>query len=291
VFSGQAGTNPAWAAPNSSETSSGAFIAANVPANYNAQAQMLLRTSTGTACNYCHIDSSIGVKVVYAGQSDIFGYAQNFTSSFAHNYHEAGCGDCHAVHGANTYGGAMSSAILHKRPRLRDPQREVIGATASSNTDVPAIYATLDDAYAGTDRNTQQTAFCSSCHYVYNTSSAQAIKERGGTAGFTKHHPMADALTSRTAAAGTAKGANNTVGQIQWAWVGSNTCRSCHSAGLDGSDPNSGLTGYTDQSFPHYTKGNYRFLNQVSDAEYATDEVCLDCHRNSGGTAGVGISF
>jgi hypothetical protein len=297
VFEGQVPTNtvtgawaPSGANGGSTYSDAASYIAAN-PGGYPTQAQMLLRSGAGTACNYCHVDSSIGGKVVYAGQSDIFGYAQNFTSSYAHNWHDAGCNDCHSVHGANTYDGALTSAILNRQPRSRDPQREVIGAITSSNTDVAPLYATLADAYAGTDRDIQTTAFCSSCHYVYNTSSAQAIKERGGTAVFTKHHPMADALTSRSAAAGAAKGANDITDEIQWAWTGSNTCRSCHSAGLDGSDANSGLTGYTDQSFPHYTKGNYRFLSQSSDAAYATDEVCLDCHRNAAGTAGVGVSF
>lgn len=310
VFEGQIDPNTttgAWAPSGESGGSkysdSAAYIAAEGGA-FDAEAQMLLRSKAGTACNYCHVDSSIGNVVVYAGQADIFGWTQNFESSFAHNYHDAGCGDCHSVHGANTYDGPLASAILHKQPRNRNPQREVIGALTSSNTAVPAIYATLDDAYAGTstdtsidgDRYFQQTAFCSSCHYVYTDGSDRAIKERGGTAVFTKHHPMTSA-GSPTANRAAAKGANNTAATKQWAWNGSQTCRSCHSAGYDGSDTGydgsdiKTLTGYSESSFPHYTKDDYRFLSQSSTAEYATDEVCLDCHRNGEGTMGVGKSF
>jgi hypothetical protein len=258
---------------------------------------MLLRSNVGNACNYCHINTSIGVKEVYAGDPDVFGYSQNFTSSFAHNYHDAGCADCHSTHGAQTYEGPLASKILHQLPRNRAPQREVVTATSpstpSSSGPVPALFATAADAYAGTDiagtgdRWVQETAFCSSCHYVYSDKSEAAIQERGGTARWHKQHPMKAADAAATAA-----GASGTNNNKQWAWVGSGTCRSCHSAGVvDEVGAPTQTTGYSTANFPHYTQDKYRFLEQSSAAEHATDQVCLDCHRNSGGTAGVGISF
>jgi nitrate/TMAO reductase-like tetraheme cytochrome c subunit len=300
VFENQSGTSAAWGVPNSSETTVGGYNANAAPVGtptYNSayngyaagspvQAEMLLRTGVGTACNYCHINSSIGVKEVYAGQADIFGYSQNFTSSYAHNWHDAGCSDCHAVHGANTYNGVLSEKILNRMPRNRNPQREVIAAQTTSNSNVPALYATLADAYAETtDRDKQTSAFCSSCHYVYSNASENAVKERGGTAGFTKHHPM---KAAEAGSASTAMGASDYAETQQWAWVGSETCRSCHKAGNVDETP--GLTGYSTANFPHYTKDKYRFLEQDFAGEHLTDQVCIDCHRDAG-TGGVGNNF
>jgi hypothetical protein len=288
-------TTGAWS-PSGTGADITAYNAAVGPTYDNVPAQLLLRSKAGTACNFCHIDTAIGGVVVYAGQADIYGYAQNFTSSYAHDYHEAGCNDCHSVHGSLTYAGPLESAILNQRPRNRDPQREVVTALASSNAAVPALFNTLADVYSGTDiaasgdRYVQQTAFCSSCHYVYTDSSANAVKERGGTAAFAKHHPMT--VASNPAANAAAKGASNNAAGLQWAWVGSATCRSCHAAGVDGTYVgDKTVSAYTENSFPHYTKDKYRFLEQDSAAEYTTDQVCLDCHRNGDASAGVGVSF
>jgi hypothetical protein len=295
VFDGQftSTTTGAWA-----PSGTGGF--ANASDLVGTQAQLLLRSKAGTACNFCHIDTAIGGVVVYAGQADIFGYVQNFTSSYAHDYHQAGCNDCHSVHGANTYRGPLASAILRQTPRdaTRVPQREIVTALTSSNSAVPALFDTLADVYAGTaigggtDRYVQQTAFCSSCHYVYSDSSANAVKERGGTASFAKHHPMAQAAPGVPSnATVTAKGGSDNA-RLQWAWVGSATCRSCHAAGLDSTYVgDKTTTAYSENSFPHYTKDKYRFLEQDSAAEYVTDQVCLDCHRNGDASAGVGETF
>ena len=297
VFDGQftSTTTGAWAP-------SGTGGITNADDLVGTPAQLLLRSQAATACNFCHVDTAIGGVVVYAGQADIFGYTQNFTSSYAHDFHEAGCNDCHSVHGSLTYDGPMASKILNQRPRNRDPQREVVTALTSSNPAVPALFDTLADVYAGTDiaatgdRFVQQTAFCSSCHYVYTNSSANAVKERGGTAGFAKHHPMTGAPTTRTAAEGAAKGASNNSATLQWAWVGSATCRSCHAAGVDGTFVgDKTVSAFSENSFPHYTKDKYRFLDQDSTAEYATDQVCGSCHTDTGdfdtATVGVGISY
>ncbi len=301
VFDGEftSTTNGAMRSAKSDETTIGGY-AATVGVTYdNIPAQLLLRSKAGTACNFCHIDTAIGGVVVYAGDADIFGYTQNFTSSYAHDFHDGGCNDCHSVHGSLTYAGPLESAILNQRPRNRDPQREVVAALTTSNDAVPALFNTLADVYAGNDiamsgdRYVQQTAFCSSCHYVYSDSSANAVKERGDDARFNAHHPMTEAPVTRTNDEAAAKGASNNARSLQWAWVGSPTCRSCHAAGLDGTfvGDKGLLSLYSESSFPHYTKDKYRFLEQDSAAEYATDQVCLDCHRNGDGTAGVGESY
>ncbi len=300
VFDGQITESDsyAWTPPSGSGIGTVAELEAAIGGDFNGPAQLLLRSRAATACNFCHVDTAIGNVVVYAGDSDIFGYSQNFTSSYAHDYHNSGCNDCHTVHGANSYAGPLESAILRQQPRGRDPQREVVAALPSSNPAVPALFDTLADVYEGDDildtgdRYVQQTAFCSSCHYTYTDSSANAVKERGGSASFSKQHPMSQVAPTATPQDAGAKGASEQARTVQWAWNASSTCRSCHSAGLDGTyTGDKSVSAYSEQSFPHYTAGNYRFLDQTFEGEYKTDEVCLSCHRNEANDEGVGFTY
>ncbi|MBW6469209.1 MAG: hypothetical protein K0B85_08650 [Coriobacteriia bacterium] len=259
--------------------------------------EKLLRTSAGNACNYCHIETSIGGIQIYAGDTSLYGYKQNFENSFAHDYHGSaseGCTVCHSVHGANTFDGALGGKILHQatRPRpghatepFRLPQPETIGdmtnsldpTTGDPNTIEP-VYETLADAYTSDDRWKQQTVFCSTCHYAYSDDSTTAHAIRGGTA-FVKSHPMVEANGST-------------------AFEGSGTCRSCHDAGgvnqykgaIDEAIDNIPTTGYSSNNFPHYTAGNYRFLDQGGlGMENAIDKSCIKCHQQ--GADGVGLTF
>ncbi len=74
-----------------------------------ANTQMLLQSSVAESCDYCHIQTSIGGKQLYAGKTQYrtegTGLAgSEWDAGFAHHN---GCTGCHAVHGAsNNYGDA-----------------------------------------------------------------------------------------------------------------------------------------------------------------------------------------
>lgn len=257
------------------------------------QSQVLLRGSVSNACTYCHIDTSIGGKQIYGGVKT------NYTTanSMGHNGSPGGsasCAGCHAVHGANTIGGAVASKILLNEAAnggTRPYQPEFVtekyaGVSSALNTD-------------SADRNKQITGFCTKCHAVYAGSSEQTITSTGyfdmksyglsiprGSKMDYHNHPLKAAETTFSAAGAAFKG--------QAAFVDSSYCRSCHAAGTDGSTANSGLIS---SSFPHMTPGNASFLTAAENSNAAEtgvedgkqDGVCLRCHSN--GTAGVGSSF
>lgn len=93
---GQAGMDAAW---GGSATTPGTAAGSST--------QLLLRSSVAEACNYCHISTAIGGVRIYNGNVSNVGNWVN--SGYGHGN---GCTDCHAVHGANTFGGAMSAKIL-----------------------------------------------------------------------------------------------------------------------------------------------------------------------------------
>lgn len=132
-----------------------------------------------------------------------------------------------------------------------------------------------------------------------------------------KNHPMKMAMTKGWTAAG-----GSAIDQV--AWKGSDTCRSCHDAGVEGAG------GVIIQSFPHFTPGYFKFLisadnlnapmkninatlkafpramNQTDlntvwsvlddpkvqeDAECTSDGACLKCHINADKSAGIGLTF
>lgn len=217
----------------------------------NTETQMLLRSSVANACNYCHIQTTVGGVQLYGG------IVTNYTvgSSFAHNGPSAACSGCHAVHGANTFQGPNQTKVLRVRSD-RPIQPEVIGA-AGGNASITALYTNAADAIADTSalgKYYQQVAFCTQCHAEYTDASESTITGGPGyydngayIAGSEyKGHPMKAFEVGGFTAAG-----DNTAEQV--AWVGSNTCRSCHDAG----NVNEG--GLTFNSFPHYTYGYFVF--------------------------------
>lgn len=248
--------------------------------------EMLLRSSVANACNYCHITTSIGGVQLYGGQVAVY----NTSSPFAHNF--AGCTECHAVHGANTYAGANVAKILRQNPNGQSIQAEVLTSTNPSTSTIVPLYADAAAAFADGNKYNQQVAFCSSCHKEYTTSSdatIQAFIYADPTPDMYKGHAM---TTNLNTAVGAPLG-NTVAAGTQIAWTASNTCRQCHDAG--GVDQ----TGVSFNSFPHYTQGYYRFMTQgafagstdaSSDAAAATDGLCLKCHKGSAIT-GIGQTY
>lgn len=231
--------------------------------------EILLRSTVGDACTFCHITTSAGVVQIYNATAANYG---NVDNSFAHNTSGAGvlsatnvrCVDCHAVHGANTMGGNVTTKILK--------------ATGYQTTNGANV---LVDAVGGS-KQVQLTAFCTKCHPYFVSGYEQTVSESFGSTTYMSH-----IMTATPAAY--ANPHRNYSGQV--AFAPSDTCRTCHDAGLVDQ------TGVVTSSYPHYTPGAERFLKRADnssatatdsiDANY--DGVCLKCHRNA--TVGVGTEF
>ncbi|MBN2247769.1 MAG: hypothetical protein JW733_03635 [Coriobacteriia bacterium] len=270
------------------------------PANWTASGstEMLLRSSVANACVYCHIDTAVGGTQLYDGTAALWTGPTGLDENAAHNRNSANCVNCHAVHGANTYLAEASTKILKFQPAAnRMIQDEVLGATG--------LYATAADAKADTGalgKDYQVTAFCTQCHANFSNSSEMVLNADGSQTPYTdstyldgdatvntqyKSHPMKSAETTFVASGATYSG--------QVAWAGSSTCRSCHDAGATDEG-----VGVTDSNFPHYTVGAYAFVNVAANSgdtaapsglDHGSDGMCLKCHVNADGTAGVGTTF
>jgi len=83
----------------------GAFITAGAK-----DTEMLLRSSVADSCSYCHIDTAIGAVRLWNGNSANRGASSAFTSGWGHE--DMACGECHAVHGAETFQGPLAPKIL-----------------------------------------------------------------------------------------------------------------------------------------------------------------------------------
>jgi hypothetical protein len=138
-----------------------------------------------------------------------------------------------------------------------------------------------------------------------------------------KNHPMKAAGTNMLGSRGSAKTGATVAAATQVAFADASTCRDCHDAGVA-----RGTTGIIFESFPHFTPGYWKFINagsaqgsldntsnigvdgvatSVSQAAAfqaqldnpavldaapgPSDGLCLKCHVNNAGTAGVGINF
>jgi len=308
--------------------------------------QMLLRSTVANSCVYCHISTTIGGVNIYGGTSNNY-YTNNGTtwsgSSFSHdgppNGH-ANCSNCHSVHGANVFGASAAPYILADNYDEAAGGKTTPGAgfgigtcgdIAGASVGNVALFTTSQDAIDGNLNPSlspapvtflaQETVFCSQCHAFYqSTDATYGVGDEGwgtggggsGTLNGIKTHPMR-AATNNFQASGSTIGANQTV-----AWASSGTCRNCHDAGNVLAENN---PGFTNNSFPHYTAGSYRFMLSASDAAghvdpnggasnngfgavlntvawtnkiavsaTMNDGLCLKCHRDGAGN-GVGLTF
>lgn len=263
------------------------------------QTEMLLRSSVANSCNYCHIDTAVGGVQLWGGTSANYTSADP-TGNFSHGQSgSASCVSCHAVHGANTFKGANEAKILRQRSD-RPIQAQVLASSNPADTSIASIFADTATAIASTDKYLQQVAFCTQCHAEYTDASETTI---AGTSFYSvpapgqpyKGHPMVSDINNFSAA-------GDTTPLSQVAYVDSASCRKCHDAG--GTDQ----TGVTFNSFPHYTRGYFRFSTSGADITAlgsvastsnagvahttlaAEDGNCLKCHRDGAG-AGVGLNY
>jgi hypothetical protein len=268
---------------------------------------MLLRSSVGNACVYCHITTNIGGKQLYNGNATLWtapGTISAYAENVAHNRNSANCVNCHAVHGARTFGGDVAAKILKFPTDVTKFQDEIFGATG-----LYADAATARNAVG--NRDAQVSVFCTQCHQNFSAASETTLNVDGDAiygdtnyvsttglwSGATttyqyKSHPM-KSVGGETGGLFVAKG--STIGTLTAAaFAGSNYCRSCHDAGTVDAP-----AGVLDSSFPHYTAGAFNFMTaaervgaaQTGDHDKAVDGHCLKCHVSSDSSAGVGITF
>lgn len=289
---------------DSRPTASGGMVTTTSP-DYSStwiagteQTEMLLRSSVGNSCNYCHIDTAVGGVQLWGGSSSNYTSADPGGASSHGQSSSAACTQCHAVHGANTFKGANEAKILRQRSD-RPIQMQVLTSN-NPDVDIDPIFADTATALASGDKYLQQVAFCSQCHAEYSTKSEATITGYSyylsSPATPYKGHPLVSNITSFSAA-------GDTTPLNQVAYVDSASCRKCHDAG--GTDQ----TGVSLNSFPHYTRGFFRFMTSGDDITdlgsvvstslagsaastltVAEDGNCLKCHRDGAG-AGVGLNY
>lgn len=238
--------------------------------------EVLLGTTVGNACNYCHVSiNTITDKLVYGGDG-VIGLDVDESGP---NGHQITCTLCHAVHGANTVNQtALSSAIL--KADIGTPQS---GPGDGSDWD-------LDN---GSEPGAL-SAYCTQCHPYYTGEYAAADTDGDVTdpyhaldSPFNSHIMTSDFVSyDPVDSLGADTGATQT--GIAVAYASSAYCTSCHDAGRN-------VTFTSTDSFPHETLGA-RFMKS---AEYAgaaavnatvanEDGVCLKCHR---GSTSTGVQF
>lgn len=267
--------------------------------------EMLLRSSVSNACVYCHITTAIGGKQLYNGQSVLWtapGTVSAYAENVAHNRNSANCVNCHAVHGAGTFGGAVAAKLLKFPADTTKFQDEIFAAGTG-------LYADAATARNDANRDGQVSVFCTQCHQNFSAASETTLNVDGdalyGDAAYSSTTGLWSGVTSTyqykshplKAAGGegnnfVAKGATVASTTVV-AFAGSQYCRSCHDAG--GVDSPAGVI---DNSFPHYTAGAFNFMKAGANASGATglhdkavDGHCLKCHVSADGSSGVGTTF
>jgi predicted CXXCH cytochrome family protein len=263
-----------------------------------AGGELLLRTTVDQACVYCHIENDIG-GVIYDGNTD------NYTIENDHGHKNTAtggvtCVDCHAVHGANTFGGAKATEIL----KVWNIQQTLVAYMAAENT-AAVVNAVTGDSWPGEweTSQVQDAAFCTQCHPYFSqksetTVTASVVQSDGSRLISTfKTHPLkkpggenGNAYYQGFVAQGQSIPETTTI-----AVYSARGCNwNCHWSKAGG--------------YPHYNSATSRFLvggewdNAQSTVEDPSEDgACLWCHRYADrtgdplivpeGTGGVGISY
>jgi len=225
--------------------------------------QTLLRSSRNDACTYCHITGGFSIKTPYGTTSTNYTNENDRNHDDNHNSYTSanlygGCVSCHAVHGANTFGGA--SKILKN-----DPGKAL--GTVSSEIDF------CRDCHNKAGGNTVSGGCMYTCHTQGDTIEANISPEYYLTTRNGVTHVMTTTLTGNY---------GTTV-----AWVSSETCRKCHKEGQPYA---------SGDSYPHYTPSAVQFLDDgYTQQNTYLDLVCMNCHTDTGNgascTSGVGKTF
>lgn len=214
--------------------------------------QRLLRSEAANACTFCHITGGFAIDQPYG--IDETGYTIDYENNHASSHEGstyAGCQSCHSVHGSDT----EDTAAFAPGKILRDDPG---GAVAPGGV-------------------TSMNEFCVDCHDNRSGAGCGADACHNGGTGGPQDHVYVNTEDGGTSHVMTAADGTR-------AFIDSSDCRDCHSGG------NTGLSPTTGNSFPHLTLGA-QFLMDTHDTTTGLDEVCLSCHVNGAGDAGVGKTF
>jgi nitrate/TMAO reductase-like tetraheme cytochrome c subunit len=145
--------------------------------------QLLLRSTAAASCSYCHISS--GAKKMFGGDASLllFGEGENSWNEFYG--HTTGCTSCHAVHGANTFGGSGVAGLVLKYQGIKKLGTIPLVVQPEVYSNSP-LYANFNDmkngvvkpaalAAGATPLSAAVTAQCSVCHVNYSPASNQVI--------------------------------------------------------------------------------------------------------------------
>jgi predicted CXXCH cytochrome family protein len=290
-----------------------------------ADGELLLRSTVADACVYCHIETSLGVIVIYGGNADNY---SGVDTDHGHQAPAVQCSDCHSVHGANTFGGPAATKIL----KVWNIQQSFVDEIALGNEQaiidgegpVPIVDTANDQGWTGwwETEYVQDTAFCSQCHPYYTaaaetTITAQVVQSNGAFLEKTfKSHPLKRPggengypYYEGFDASGTVLPHSQSV-----AAMGPRGCvADCHTSpggpyGQYGAyDQLSGGRRDINNSYPHYNSYSSRFLsggpgmsgeNNQPVEDSKSDAACLKCHvweadPATGGrdAGGVGLTY
>jgi predicted CXXCH cytochrome family protein len=284
-----------------------------------ADGELLLRTTVGEACVYCHIDTDLGVIQIYDGKSSLY-YADN-----KNNHSRDGgapCSGCHSVHGANTYGTKLTTKILKRLP-IQPELLQFFAGEDSATPNPDMLYEAVGDPVNdrmygghpyeweewGWTSGVQQTAFCTGCHPYYTRASEDPITTNrmivdGAISTDTRtfaSHPMKRQwngleLNGDWIFSFEASGSTLPIVGTRVARMSTNGCYRCH-----GENEDTNLSpGVQESSFPHYSTHRERFLmssdvggNWLPDTpDSRQDGTCFYCHSWDWGTPeGVGFTY
>jgi predicted CXXCH cytochrome family protein len=270
-----------------------------------ADGELLLRGAASDSCVYCHITNSTGVIQIYNGNSSLY-YVDN-----SKNHSRDGgapCNGCHAVHGADTYGGTLTAKILKRLP-IQPALLAAFSVDSSENViynmDPGTVHPVVPD-YAFEDwygNDVQQTAFCSGCHPYYTRASEESIETTrmivngaiSTEATSFASHPMKRYKAADGDPDFQADG-STLPSDTMVASMSTNGCHRCHGESAYLNQP----AGLYESSFPHYTASRDRFLvssdivgGTIGTQDSTEDGTCFWCHLWKWGNppGGVGDSY
>jgi hypothetical protein len=263
-------------------------------------------------CVYCHaIDGAVGVPHAAMYQSN----GSNHTSTAPTGLTGGGCaGGCHmqSPHGANaSLYPLLAKYLLNNRADFAINPDET-----DTNMSLPANLLQVTDASAPeyAEALTEATAFtCQGDGFCHNTGAFAVMKSRDkvnvaahtATASYKSGHPVYQTATSDWSAPGAQYRGTVAFNGVTGTTTG---CDACHSAvnndlgkaAFPHNQVNENGTAGGDVTNPSVLWMTKASNASLSDAAMVTDKsnygatvdgVCLKCHLDAGGTAGVGVSF